>query len=307
MVNHDPVRNQKWRLGILRHFEEVTHNVSKTCRYYGISRNAFYKWQRRYLEHGEEGLIDRSRRPIHSPRATDPEILGKIIYLRQTYHFGPWKIMVYLERYHDIHISSSGIWRILNKLQMSRLPVNQRYRRHQERWKRYEKPMPGHRLQVDVKFLERIQQSRKRYYQYTAIDDCTRLRVLRIYENINQRTSMQFIDYALSRLPFRAEVIQTDNGSEFQGQFHWHVLDKGINHVYIKPRRPRLNGKVERSHRIDEEEFYRMLKGVVIDDTQLFNEKLREWEDFYNYQRHHSALTGMTPYERFRERAGLTV
>jgi transposase InsO family protein len=61
-------------------------------------------------------------------------------------------------------------------------------------------------------------------------------------------------------------------GAEFHGQFHWHVPDKGINHVYIKPRRPRLNGKVERSHRIDEEEFYRMLKGVVIDDTQLFTQ-----------------------------------
>ena len=114
-------------------------------------------------------------------------------------------------------------------------------------------------------------------------------------------------DYALSRLPFRTEVIQTDNGSEFQGQFHWHVLDKGINHVYIKPRRPRLNGKVERSHRSDEEEFYWMLKGVVIDETRLFNQKLREWENFYNYQRSHSALAGMTPYERFRERAGLQV
>jgi transposase len=201
MVNLDHLRNQKWRLGIIRHFEEVTHNVSKTCRYFGISRNAFYKWQRRYVECGEEDLIDRSRRPIHSSRATKPEILAKIIYLRQTHHFGPWKIMVYLKRYHDIHISSSGIWRILEKLQMSRLPVNQRYKRHQDRWKRYEKPMPGHR----------IQDSRKRYYQYTAIDDCTRLRVLRIYDKNNQKTAIQFIDYALSRLPFRTEVIQTDN------------------------------------------------------------------------------------------------
>ncbi len=53
MVSNDHSRNQKWRLGVLRHFEEVTHNVSKTCRYFGISRNAFYKWQRRYLELGE--------------------------------------------------------------------------------------------------------------------------------------------------------------------------------------------------------------------------------------------------------------
>lgn len=138
----------------------------------------------------------------------------------------------------------------------------------------------------------------------TAIDDCTRLRVLKIYEQVNQRTSVQFIDYALSRLPFRTHVIQTDNGAEFSGQFHWHVLDKGIQHVYIKPRQPRLNGKVERSHKIDDDEFYRMLEGVVIDDTDLFNEKLKEWESFYNYSRPHGALGGQTPYERFRDKIG---
>ncbi len=52
------------------------------------------------------------------------------------------------------------------------------------------------------------------------------------------------------KLPFRVEVIQTDNGAEFQSAFHWHVLDRGVQHVYIKPATPRLNGKVERSHRI---------------------------------------------------------
>jgi transposase InsO family protein len=86
----------------------------------------------------------------------------------------------------------------------------------------------------------------------------------------------------LERLPFRVEVIQTDNGVEFGASFHWHVLDRGAGHVYIKPRTPRLNGKVERSHRIDAEEFYRLLDGVVIDDAQVFNDKLREWEDFFN-------------------------
>ena len=96
-------------------------------------------------------------------------------------------------------------------------------------------------------------------------------------------------------------------GSEFQELFHWHILDKGINHVYIKPYRPRLNGKVERSHRVDEEEFYRMLEGIMIDDTGLFNAKLREWEDFYNYNRPHAALGGQTPYERFREKVWLSV
>jgi hypothetical protein len=69
------------------------------------------------------------------------------------------------------------------------------------------------------------------------------------------------------RLPFKLEVIQTDNGTEFGSAFHWHALDKGIGHVYIKPRTPRLNGTVERSHRIDAEEFYRLFDGVVIDDA----------------------------------------
>ena len=97
-------------------------------------------------------------------------------------------------------------------------------------------------------------------------------------------------------------MIQTDKGAEFGASFHWHALDKGMQHVYIKPRTPRLNGKVERSHRIDAEEFYRLLDGVVIDDANLFNDKLREWEDYYNYHRPHGGLGGQTPYERLRQK-----
>ncbi|MFJ3204784.1 integrase core domain-containing protein [Streptomyces sp. NPDC086989] len=115
-------------------------------------------------------------------------------------------------------------------------------------------------------------------------------------------TAVQFLDYVLERLPFRVEVIQTDNGAEFQSAFHWHVLDKRIAHTYIKPASPHLNGKVERSHRIDAEEFYRMLAGVVMDDTGVLNEKLREWEDYYNYHRPHGALDGQTPYERLKQK-----
>lgn len=307
MSEKEILRNQRWRLGIIHHAEEVTGNVAKTCRYFGISRTAFYRWYERHQKYGVEGLRDRSRRPLNSPRATRTEIIAKIIYLRENYHFGPWKIQMYLKRYHDVEISSSGVWRILKRLGINRLPHNQRYKRHEQRWKRYEKPMPGHRIQIDVKFLERIKGTRRRYYQFTAIDDCTRLRVLRIYERNNQKNAIQFVDYVLFRLPFKVEVIQTDNGAEFQAQFHWHVLDKAIKHVYIKPRRPRLNGKVERSHRIDEEEFYRMLAGVVIDETKLFNEKLQEWENFYNYDRPHAALGGRTPYERFREKIKVCV
>ena len=126
--------------------------------------------------------------------------------------------------------------------------------------------------------------------------------MLRIYPRCDQKTAIQFVDYVLERLPFSVQIIQTDNGAEFQSAFHYHVLDKGVSHRYIKPRTPRLNGKVERSHRIDAEEFYALLDGLVIDDAKIFNNKLREWEDYYNYHRPHGGLNGQTPYERLRQK-----
>ena len=294
-------RRAKRRLAILEHAEDVTGSVSATCRYFGISRNCFYRWKHRYEDEGLEGLRDRSSKPHYSPKATEVDIVGKIVYLRQTYHFGPEKIAMYLHRYHDVTVSKSGVWRVLKRLDMNRLPTSQRYKTHKQRWKRYEKQRPGHHVQVDVKFLAPIKGKDgrlRKHYQFTAIDDCTRLRVLRIYPRCDMQTAIAFIDYVAERLPFRIDTVQTDNGAEFQTAFHWHVLDKGFGHTYIKPATPRLNGKVERSHRIDAEEFYRLLDGVLIDDANVLNDKLREWEDYYNYDRPHGGLGGRTPYEK---------
>jgi transposase InsO family protein len=233
-------------------------------------------------------LCDRPRTPHRSPRATPREVVSKILYLRQHYHFGPGKIADYLTRFHRLSIAVSSVHRVLRTHGMSRLPANQKHQPHRTRWTRYEKPQPGHRLQLDVKFLERIPSTQKRLYQFTAIDDCTRIRVLKVYDACNQRTAIRFV-----------HVIQTDNVAEFQSQFHWHVEALDIRHVYIRPRTPHLNGKVERSHRTDDQEFYQLLdQGGVTDDIHLFNEKLREWEDYYNYHRPHGALDGQTPYER---------
>jgi transposase InsO family protein len=296
-------RQARRRLAILQHADEVTGNVALTCRYYGITRQSFYVWKRRYEECGLDGLKDRSRRPKVSPNATHVDVVGKILYLRQHYHFGPAKISMYLKRYHEVSVSSSGVWRILKRLDLNRLPASQRNKRLDKRWQRYEKQLPGHQVQIDVKFIAPIAgAARRKYYQYTAIDDCTRLRVLRIYPHLNQKTAIQFADYVLEKLPFQVQVIQTDNGSEFGSSFHYHVLDKGVGHRYIKPRTPRLNGKVERSHRIDAEEFYRLLGGAIIDDAKVFNNKLQQWEDYYNFERPHGGLGGQTPYERLRQK-----
>src|SRR4051794_8058777 len=109
MEEREQQRRIRHRLAVLRHAEEVTGNVAAICGYYGISRPRFYKWRNRYDELGEEGMRDGSSRPLHSPGATQTEVVGKIMYLRQHYHFGPRTIAMYLARYHDIKISHSGV------------------------------------------------------------------------------------------------------------------------------------------------------------------------------------------------------
>ena len=298
MTKGEQARLMAWRSKVLQQ-AAGEQNVARVCRRFGISRKSFYKWKRRHAEQGDAGLCDRPRTPKCSPRATAREVVSKILYLRQHYHFGPGRIAAYLQRFHQIAIAVSSVHRILTRHGMNRLPASQKHRPHGKRWQRYEKPQPGHRLQLDVKFLERIPGTHRRLYQFTAIDDCTRIRVLKVYDRCNQRTAVQFIDEVLRRLPFRVLVVQTDNGAEFQSEFHWHLETRDIRHVYIRPRTPRLNGKVERSHRVDDEEFYQLLdQGGISDDIHLFNEKLREWEDYYNYHRPHGGLGGQTPYER---------
>jgi transposase len=155
MTKGEQARLMAWRLKVLQQ-AGVEQNVARVCRRFGISRKSFYKWKRRHTDHGDAGLCDRPRTPRRSPRATAREVVSKILYLRQHYHFGPARIAAYLRRFHQIVIAGSSVHRILTRHGLSRLPANQKHRARGKRWQRYEKPQPGHRLQLDVKFLERI-------------------------------------------------------------------------------------------------------------------------------------------------------
>jgi len=106
-----------------------------------------------------------------------------------------------------------------------------------------------------------------RRFEYTAIDDATRIRALKIYEKHTQENAISFMDYVVGKFPLRIHTIRADNGHEIQVKFHRHLLDLGMDHVYIKPRTPRLNWKVERSHSTDEQEFYQLLS--YKDDVDL--------------------------------------
>ena len=203
MTKAERTRLVAWRLKVLRHAKEEARHVA-TCRHFGRSRKTFYKWKGRFEVHGDAGLCDRPRTPLQSPRATAPDVVSKILYLRQ--HFGPGKIADYLKRFHQVSVARTTVHRMLRKHGMNRLPANQKHRPHAQRWTALREAAAGHRLQVDVKFLERIPGTRKRLYQFTAIDDCTRIRVLKVFDACNQRTAIQFIDEVLRRLPFRVQV-----------------------------------------------------------------------------------------------------
>jgi transposase-like protein len=92
MTKRELERQARHRLAVLGHVEEISGNVAATCRYYGISRNCYYKWLRRYEAKGLKGLKHRSSRPHYSRRATRGEVVEKIVWLRKHYHFGPPKI-----------------------------------------------------------------------------------------------------------------------------------------------------------------------------------------------------------------------
>ena len=122
---------------------------------------------------------------------------------------------------------------------------------------------------------------------------------LEVYKKHNQVNAIDFVNHIIEKFPFRIREIRTDNGHEFQAKFHWHVEDLGIRHRYIKKGSPQLNGKVERSHRSDQEGFYQLPS--YNGDVDL-EKKLAEWEQFYTLARPHGAHNGKTPYEALREK-----
>jgi len=281
------------KLFILNYVKEVG-NTTKALREFNIQKSTFYKWKKAYDKEGPNGLIQKKPIANNHPRKIKPEVTEKILYLRKAYQLGSWRIKWYLERYHGISISESSVSRILIRNGVNRLE-NKKSRRTLHT-KRYSKQVPGHHVQMDVKFitLKDASDITVRRFQYTAIDDATRVRVLKAYVKHNQANAIDFVNHVIEKFPFRIHTIRTDRGHEFQARFHWHVEDLGMRHQYIKPRSPQLNGKVERSHLTDQKEFYQLLS--FTDDVDL-NKKLEEWERFYNFNRPHGSFNGKTPYE----------
>ena len=197
-------------------------------------------------------------------------------------------------------VSPTGIFGVLKRNGLSRLPPGAP-KRSPSIFKCYEKTVPGHQVQMDVKFLffRGKANCRIRRYQYTAIDDATQVRALKIYSKHTQVNAIDFLNDVVKKFSFRIKYVHTDNGHEFQSKFHWRAQDYGMIHRYIKLASPNLNGKVERSHLTDKQAFYQLLRCTADRDLMRL---LAEWESFYNDHRPHTALNGKTPYEILKKK-----
>jgi transposase InsO family protein len=253
---YDPIRrkplkitkDQKKRLKWIRLYEELGY-AGKVCLKCGISRPTLRKWLCRYEKDGIDGLKRESRRPHSSPSLKlTSEIESIILSIRKKRNFGVKMIRNELLRLHKISLSSATIHKAIKRNNVEQIPKYQRWRKIP---KRYDRPVTGDRVQMDVCKIA------LGLYQYTAIDDCTRYKVLGLYSRRTATNSIKFLEKVVEETPFPIQRIQTDRGLEFFAySFQELLMEWGIKLRPIKPGSPHLNGKVARSQRADIEEFY---------------------------------------------------
>src|SRR5215218_5152398 len=277
------------RLGWVRLHEQLG-NAGVVCRRCGISRPTLKKWWRRYRAEGEAGLATRSHRPHTSPNRkvfADEEAL--ILRLRRERRLGIKMLRNELARRHGLKLALDTIHKVLVRHGENWL---RRPRPKRKGTKRYSRPVPGDRVQMDTcKIAPGL-------YQYTAIDDCSRWQVLGLYPGRTAANTLSFLERVQAGMPFPPQRVQTDRGGEFFAhEVQGRLRDRGIKFRPIRPRSPHLNGKVERVQRTALEEFW----PTVDPKDPTLAQQLEAWRTSYDQRRPHSALGGRTPAERIAE------
>ena len=274
------------RLMVL-HFARLNGSTAAGRRF-GVSVRTIRRWRARWRQDALQGLVPRY--PRRRGRRITPRIVELIGQARRDLAYGAPRPQLWLRRVHEVRVAVGTIQRIFRDLGLPRL--RRTPKRVPRQMKLFEKDEPGESVQVDVKF---VKIAGRWAFQYTALDDCTRFRVLRLYRRLHQSSSLTFLTELCRAFPFRVRKLQCDNGHEFPFAFALAVQARGIRHRYIKPRRPQQNGKVERSHRIDQEEFWGRQH---FSDFAAAAIGLRGWETRYNHERFSLALQGRTPAEK---------
>lgn len=256
----------RFRLSLINYAEK--YGVTRAAVKYKTNRQYIYRWKRRY-DGSIDSLRDRSRRPHSHPNQHTPEEIKLITDMRRRNpDAGLVVFWVKLMR-RGYSRSIPGLYRFLKKQGIMAVhPPNPKYVPKPYEQMQY----PGQRIQIDVKFVPSAclasQAEGQHFYQYTAIDEYSRWRFVEAFEEHSSYSSALFLEHLVKAFPCPIECIQTDNGQEFTKRFSSHggsdkptifqirLMEYGIRHKLIRPFTPRHNGKVERSHRKDNERFY---------------------------------------------------
>lgn len=252
----------------------LKNGVTKAAIKYNVNRQYIYRWKRRY-DGTLESLANRSHRPRSHPKQHTEEELKLIANMRRRNSSAGLVVFWVKLCQRGYTRSITGLYRVLRRQgQMAVKPPNPKYIA-----KPYEAmDYPGQRIQVDVKFVPAAccvgDAKGERFYQYTAIDEYSRFRYLEAFSEHSTYSSAVFLEHMLKAFRFKVECVQTDNGSEFTRHlsngkptlFEQALAARGIRHKLIRPFTPRHNGKVERSHRKDNEYFYATHKFYSFDD-----------------------------------------
>ena len=283
-----------YRQSLIRYAQK--NGVTAAAIRYRTYRQYVYRWMKRY-DGTLRSLEDRSHRPNSHPNQHKPEELKLIEDMRRRNPNAGLVVFWVKLRERGYSRSISGLYRILrNRGQMAVKLPNPKYIP-----KPYEKmDHPGQRVQIDVKIVPKscligeaasdAAENGGFYYQYTFIDEYSRFRYLEAFRDHNSYSSAQFIRHCVQKFPFVIECVQTDNGPEFSTRmtgskaerptlFQRTLDELGIRHKLIKVYTPRHNGKVERSHRKDNEYFYASHKFFSFEDYQ---KQLSVWQYKYN-------------------------
>lgn len=255
----------RYRQAILEYAKK--HGVTKAAIRYRTNRQFIYRWQKRY-DGTLTSLADRSHRPHHHPNQHTIEELKLISDMRRRNPEAGLVVFWVKLRQRGYSRSISSLFRILRKSgQMAVKPPNPKYIPKPYEQMQY----PGQRVQIDVKHVPAAclvgDAASQKFYQYTAIDEFSRFRYVEAFEECSTYSSYLFLLHMLEAFPFKVECVQTDNGGEFTNRlmprgagkptkFESALTKLNIRHKLIRPYTPRHNGKVERSHRKDNEYFY---------------------------------------------------
>ena len=289
------------RLRLFRRAREC-RNVSQACREFGVSRKTYYKWRKRWEEAGRDpqALRDRSRKPHSHPRKASPaqERLICRYWRRRRWRKHLVRLWWHLRSNHGLTLSLHGCYKVLKRAGL--LSPQRRRRRSPKPYQPMTKP--GERIQIDVKYTGLCDPWGNKLYQYTALDEFSRWRLLRLSRELSPQASIAFFEEVKAAFPFPISCVQTDHGSEFTYAFLPHVTaphpftqyleSLGIRHKLIKIATPWHNGKVERSHRTDEEEFWRLFR---LRSLPQAHRRLARWNHRYNTDRPHGSLGWKTP------------